>query len=297
MNAVDWPRTELDHIENETLLCYPFIRYLYILISYPLSSSCMNDEKMLQIPVRFIWVPVLLILALTTIVTVALLRERLINPQRYQVTISGEGRTYVTPNIAVANLAVRTERAVTPAEALKDNKQKMNAVIDLLKKEGVAQADIQTTTFNLRPQYEYNREQRKRETVGFTAVQELKVKIRDLTKIGTVLEKATGAGVNTIGQLSFDVDDPEVAKAEARQKAIAQARRTVESMVKAADVRLGRLVTISENAFVPQPFLSYGYDGIGGGAVEDIAAAAAPPTIKPGQQEVVVTVSLTYEIK
>lgn len=250
-----------------------------------------GSEKIIQVPGKFIWIPVFVILGFTLVATLALLHNRISNPLRAQVTVSGEGHAFMRPDIAVARLAVRTERAVSPAEALTDNKKKMNNVLALLKKEGIEEKDIQTSEFQMYPEYNYDKG--KRTQAGFTVSQEVQVKIRDVEKIGTVLEKATGAGVNTIGQLSFDIDDPETIKAEARAKAIAKAQEQARNMVEAAGARLGKLLSISENANVPRPRpIAY---GLGGGG--EMAMSVEAPDIEPGQQEIVVYVNLTYELK
>ena len=106
---------------------------------------------------------------------------------------------------------------------VKKNSEKINAILEEIKKLGIEEKDVQTVRYNLSPHYEYSKEG-ERVFKGYVLEQELKVKIRNLEKIGEVLEKATEKGANLIGQLYFSVDNPEPILEKAREEAIEKAK-------------------------------------------------------------------------
>lgn len=226
------------------------------------------------------------------------------NLSNYQITVSGQGKVYAKPDIALVNLGVTAEEK-TVVDVTKNNTEKMNAVIDAVKKLGVEDKDIQTTNYNLTPVYDYDVYDydyavpmmypiRKNTTViGYKLDQNVQVKIRDFTKVGDILAKATSVGANLVGDLQFTIDDIEQYKDQAKAKAIEQAKQNAQNLEKDSGIKLGKLINIYEN-YNPYPMM---YDskamGIGGGVSEQ----APSPTIQPGQQEIIITVNLTYQVK
>lgn len=222
-----------------------------------------------------------------------------------QITVSGQGKVYVKPDIALISLGVSAQ-AKTVAEATKTNTEKMNAVIEAVKALGVEAKDIQTTNYNLSPVYESYSiavpmiypeiggvgKRTGTTVVGYKLEQNVQVKIRDFTKIGEILSQSTGKGANLVGSLQFTIDDPEQFRQEARAKAIAQAKDNAENLARESGINLGKIVNIYEN--------QYGYPmyerALGMGGAAD-AAVPPSPSIEPGQQEINVTVNLTYRIK
>ncbi|OGZ84502.1 MAG: hypothetical protein A2599_02560 [Candidatus Staskawiczbacteria bacterium RIFOXYD1_FULL_39_28] len=205
-----------------------------------------------------------------------------------QVTFSGEGKVIVKPDTALVSFGVKTE-AVKSVDAVNQNNQKMNEVIKAVKEAGVEDKDIQTTSYNLYPVYDYT----ERGTIfkGYSLEQNIQVKIRNLDKVNDVLDKATSRGANTIGQLSFTVDDMEKVKSEARAKAIEQARQKANSLAGQSGLNLGKLISVSEG-YSPYPQPLYGMGGASNAMEKSIA-----PDIQPGQSEINVTVNLTYQVK
>ena len=186
------------------------------------------------------------------------------------------------------SFGVKTE-AVKSVDAVNQNNQKMNEVIKAVKEAGVEDKDIQTTSYNLYPVYDYT----ERGTIfkGYSLEQNIQVKIRNLDKVNDVLDKATSRGANTIGQLSFTVDDMEKVKSEARAKAIEQARQKANSLAGQSGLNLGKLISVSEG-YSPYPQPLYGMGGASNAMEKSIA-----PDIQPGQSEINVTVNLTYQVK
>jgi hypothetical protein len=208
-----------------------------------------------------------------------------------QITVTGEGKVYAKPDVAVVNLGVSTT-GTTTADVITRNTQKMNAVLKAVKDSGVEDKDVQTTTYSLSPLYNYT-EAAGRVFQGYTLEQDVQVKIRDFTKVGDILQKATAAGANLTGNLQFTIDDPEQFKTEARAKAIAQAKLNAQNLVKDSGITLGKLINVYENYVYPVSYSSNAKLGMGGG----VAESSPSPVIQPGQTEVDVTINLTYEVR
>lgn len=209
-----------------------------------------------------------------------------------QVTVSGQGKVYVKPDIALVNLGVRTEGQTTQ-DVIGRNTDKMNAVIKAIKDMGVEEKDIQTTNYYLAPLYNYT-EAAGRVFQGYELQQSLEVKIRDFAKVGEIMQKATAAGSNLTSNLQFTIEDPQQYKEEARAKAIAQAKSSAENLAKVSGLRLGKIVNVYENYSYPISYATKEGYGIGGGAMD---SAAPAPVIQPGQQEVQITINLVYEVR
>ncbi len=221
-----------------------------------------------------------------------------------QITVSGEGKIYAKPDIATVSFGVATD-GKTVAEVTKSNTAKMNTVINAIKALKVDEKDIQTTNYSLTPVYEnsviyapvpmmYPNIIGGNGTTltGYKLEQDIQVKIRDFTKIGDVLAKATASGANTIGDLQFTIENPEKFHDQARAEAIKQAKANANNLAKESGINLGKLINVFENSG-PYPVM---YSAMGKG-VANAPDAVAVPTIQPGQQEIDVTINLTYQVK
>ena len=212
-------------------------------------------------------------------------------PQNYpqEITITGEGKVFVKPDIALVDLGVKTE-ARKSVDAVSQNNEKMNAIIKAVKDLGVDEKDIRTSAYNLYPVYDYI--ESGRVFVGYSLDQQISVKIRNFDKISDVLDKATLEGANTIGDLQFTIDDLEKSRADAREKAIEQAKAKALVLANQAGLKLIKLVNISEEyASSPQPM----YEMSGSANVFDKSSVA--PDIQSGQSEINTTVYLTYRVR
>ena len=205
------------------------------------------------------------------------------------VTISGTGKVFAKPDIGQIDLSVVTE-ANTVSTAVSDNNQKMNKIIQAIKDLGIKEDDIKTTNYSINPKYQYV--SGKSSIIGYEVNQTAQVKIRDLNKTSQILEKAAGLGANQVGSLNFTIDDPEKSKDEARQKAIENAKKKAGDLTNTLGVKLGKVVGFSEYSGGEPGPISYGstMDGRGG-------AGGPAPEIQTGQNEVIINVDLTYEVK
>jgi len=204
------------------------------------------------------------------------------------ITVSGEGKIMAKPDIGEVSLSVVSD-ASTVAAAQKDNTGKMNAMIKAIKDLGVDEKDLKTVNYSIFPKYQYA--YGKSTIIGYEVNQTLDVKIRQLDKASTILAKAAESGANQIGSLTFTIDNPDSIKAEARKKAIDDAKQKAEVLKNDLGVSIVRIVSFSESG--SQPPISYLKDsalGIGGGA-------APSPEVQTGQNEITVDVSITYEIQ
>lgn len=203
------------------------------------------------------------------------------------VSFTGEGEISAAPDTAKVEIGLTSEGKDT-VSVQNENSSKMNAVIEFLKKQGVKGEDIKTNTYNLSPKYEYTKG--KSVLNGYILNQTLTVSIRDLGKIGDILDGAVSNGANQINSISMFVDKPEELKNKAREDAVKQAKEKALVASKTAGFRLGRVVGFSENT-AGEPPIYYEAMGMGG------AVAKSAPQIEPGSQDIKISVTLTYLIK
>jgi len=204
-----------------------------------------------------------------------------------EISVESEGTAYVVPDLAVVRLAVNTE-GETSEDTVTENTVTMNAVMEAIKGLGITEEDIKTTGYYLSPAYEYDEDGNYSEN-GYTLSQTVEVSLSDFTLIGTLISSASSAGANSVEGVEFTVDNPETAKSEARAEAIAAAKEKAEQIAEQSGLKLGKLVSYYE----------YAYDGGKGGYAYDTSAEGVlnVPVITPGEEEVSLTVTLTYQIR
>lgn len=207
-----------------------------------------------------------------------------------QINVSGEGKVYAKPDVATVSLGV-TDSAIDVSSVLGKTTDKVNAIIKAVKALGVEEKDIQTTQYSINPQYNWNKDGG-RTFNGYTTSQTIEVKIRDFTKIGQILQKATDNGANNVGDLQFTIDNPGQLKEQAREKAIVQAKANAKNLAEKSGIKLGKLINVYESYYP----VMYSAKGMGG--VEAMDSQSAPaPVIQPGQQEINITINLTYQVR
>jgi len=211
-------------------------------------------------------------------------------PADRNLTVSGNGIVYLTPDIAYIYVGVHTDD-LDIAQAVDRNNTQAQAVVDALKNMGVAATDIQTSSFSV-----WSSQQNDPMTnlpSGYTYMVDntVYITVRDLTTLGRLLDTVVSAGANNINSIQFDVADKTAALAEARQKAMDSAASLAQELAGIAGVQLGDVQNISYTDYTPMYY--YGIGGGGGGG----AAPNATVPIQPGQIQVSVSVSVTYGIK
>ncbi|OGG77840.1 hypothetical protein A3B35_02245 [Candidatus Kaiserbacteria bacterium RIFCSPLOWO2_01_FULL_54_24] len=221
------------------------------------------------------------------------------------ITVSGEGEVFAVPDTATFSVTIQ-EEAKQVKDAQKVATEKSNDIIAYLKEQGIEEKDIKTADYSVYPQYDYMQAETCRAGYcppgrqvlrGFQVSQTLTVKVRDTEKAGDLLSGVGGLGASSVSGLSFELDtaDQTAKEAEARGKAIGDARTKAEALAGQLGVSLVRIVGFSENGNYPVYYakaeMSMMADGRGGGALPP------SPQIPVGENKIVSNVSVTYEIR
>jgi len=236
----------------------------------------------------FIGVATLLLLALV-VSTVIGIGDKL-SATENTITVSGTGEVYAKPDLAITSFSVIKE-AKTVAEALSSNTEKMNAVIQAMKDQGIEDKDLKTISFNISPRYEWDKSssiylEGERKLVGYEVSQTLEVKIRELDKTADILQSGADAGSNQVGNLQFTIENSDELKAQAREVAIDEAKEKADVLAKQLDVRLAGVTSFSESRVGGVYYMdAKAESGMGGVQIET------------GENKIEVSVSVTYKIK
>lgn len=161
------------------------------------------------------------------------------------ITVSATGTVDATPDLARIQTGVITE-AETAAQALSGNSQAMAKLIGGLKESAIEAKDIQTSSFRVEPRYTNPRDGQAPEINGYRVVNEVQVVVRDITKLGAILDALVKLGANQMNGLSFDVSKAETLKDDARKQAIENALRRAKLLAAAAGAEVGDVIAISE---------------------------------------------------
>lgn len=217
-------------------------------------------------------------------------------PYARTITVNGEGKITIKPDIAKVTLTV-SSAGKTVSEVTVDGNKKMTNIIAEMKKLGIKAEDIQTSEYNLYPRYDYGStvngtyKPTTPTILGYSLDQSINVKIRDLTSSDKVLDQAIVAGANQVSSLTFDMDDASEVKKDARKMAFDKAREKAEEMTKAAGVSLGKVITFSEDNYGGvMPYANFSMKA------DYAMSESEAPSIEPGSKEFTVNVSVTYEI-
>jgi uncharacterized protein len=206
------------------------------------------------------------------------------DPLERHITVVGEGSANVVPDLAVIHAGVTTQ-GQTAREASDANSAAMGQVHAALRAAGIADRDVQTSQFSIRPVHDSRREGDNRIT-GFQAANQVSVRIRALPKLAAVLDQMIAAGANDVSGIQFTVAQRSTLLDKARAEAVADARRKADLLARAAGVRLGRATVIVENAGTPVPMER----------MTMRAATAASVPVAVGEQALQVYVSVSFEL-
>ena len=208
-------------------------------------------------------------------------------PKRF-IAISATGTVKTTPDKVDIATGV-TSQGETAKEALAKNTEAMTQVVDTLKAEGIDPKDIQTSQFTVMPLREEYQQGRSPKIIGYQVTNSVQITLRDPKKLGAILDKVVSVGANEINSIQFGVSDPEDLQDKARKRAMEEAIDIAKLYAKAADAKLGKVLTITEDQAImpPRPYAR--------AAMEMKADAAAP--IEAGTALVEVRVSVTFELE
>lgn len=233
-----------------------------------------------------IFVSVILILALSACTGAQGMNQA----NQRMVSVSGKGQVYLIPDVVYVMIGVHSE-SESVTEALNKNNADATSITKVLQEMGVDVKDIQTTAFNVYPQQQYGANG---DITGTKYVVEntVYVTVRDLDKLGEMLDATVRSGANSINSITFDVEDKSEALAQARTLAVQDASAQAKELATAAGVTLGNLISMSAySSGIPLP----AYESkVGGG---QIMAMDSRVPVSAGQLILVVDANLSYEIK
>lgn len=221
-------------------------------------------------------------------------------PAGNTMSFEGKGEVTAVPDIAKVNLTIRRD-----AKEVKDAQTKVTtlekSVLDFLEKSGVEKKDIKTESYNSYPKYDYGTpcysmnvstcRPESPKVIGYEVSEYISVKIRDLTKAGEIVAGIGAVGIYEISGPNFTIEKEEEFKAEARRKAIEEAKAKAESLAKDLGIKLVRIVNFSEAGNYPMPYM-YAAKNM---AMDSVLESA--PALPTGENKITSNVTITYEIR
>jgi uncharacterized protein YggE len=229
-----------------------------------------------------------------------------LGPNSALLSVTAEGQSRRTPDLAIFSAGVVTQ-ADTAGEAIAANSRRMNEVVAALKRAGIADRDVQTSSISLQPRYsnpELEAQLRARETrqpyipppqpaapkiIGYEARNTLQVRVRRIGEMGKIIDTLIAQGANEVNGPSFGLDEPAAALDEARTEAMANARQRAQLYARAAGLRVVRILSITEGGGY-YPMQEMKFDA-------RVASAPPPPTpVAPGELTLGVNVSVQFEL-
>lgn len=202
------------------------------------------------------------------------------------ISVSAVGKASVVPDIATTDVAV-TKTGDTAAAAQDAASIAMNAVLAAMKTLGIPEADLQTSSFNTTEVYDYD--QSPAVVTGYQSSQTLTVKIRKTDLTSSVLDTGPKNGATSVSGIRYTVDDNTSTLAAARAEAISKAEIQAKAIARSLQQKLGRVVSYSESTGGNYPIM-YGM------MADSKAVGSVPPPVEVGQQDIEMTVYVTYAI-
>lgn len=204
------------------------------------------------------------------------------------ITVSGQGKAGTPPDMATVRSGVITQ-ATTAKDALAANNAAMEQIMKVLKSRNIDAKDIQTSGFNVYPQYKRQQRGRSNEISGYNVSNNVSVKVRNLSRLGEILDALVQSGSNQISGVSFGLTNPREIMNKARRNAVDDAKGRAELYAQATGVRVGKVISISEQSIQPpRPMFQARM------AMADMASESVP--IATGEQEVTANINVMYEL-
>ncbi len=215
------------------------------------------------------------------------------------ISVSGKGEVVGIPDVATFSFGVLEESLVV-SEAQNEAAKSINAIVEYLKKNGVAEKDITTSGYNIYPRYEYGTlgslypyQNGKQKLAAYVVTETVTVKIRKLEDAGKLLAGIGEQGATNISGLTFDFDKRDELVKEARDKAIKEARTEANKLAKSLGVDLVRIISYNDNGnYYPMYAKTMSAEAYGRGG-----DMAVPPAIPVGEDKITANVTITYEVK
>ena len=205
-----------------------------------------------------------------------------------RLEVSATGDATRIPDVAIISAGVVTRQSTATA-AIQGNAAQMDRVLAALKRAGIEERDVQTSSINLNPEYRYQENQAP-QLVGYTASNQVSIRFRDIRNTGKILDALVAEGANQINGPTLTIDKPEAALDEARLKALANGRARADIYARALGKRVARIVSISESGGsspVPPPMP----------VMMEARNQAADSKIMPGEQKLQVSLSIIFDLQ
>jgi uncharacterized protein YggE len=194
----------------------------------------------------------------------------------------------VEPDQASLTFGVQTQ-GLTAADAVSQNRARMASSLAAMKAAGLEGKDVQTSSLDLTGQYAYAQDQPPRLT-GYQASNQVTIVVRDLARLGAIVDAVTAAGINQINGVAFGLADPKATEDEARRRAVKMLASRAKLYAEATGMKLGRLITLTEGGGYRPPVVHKTFEAAA------MRVREAPTPIEPGQLTVQIEVSATYEL-
>lgn len=218
------------------------------------------------------------------------------------ISVMGEGEVMAVPDIGQFSFSVTASGADATLAQEASGKQ-INAILAFLEEKGIEEKDIKTEFYNMYPKYRYETRPCAAGSYcppgeqiqdGFEVSQSISVKVRDLDASGSLIAGVGDLGATNISGLQFTIDDTDMLKAEARTKAIADAREKAQVLSQELGVRFVKMVGYYENEGEPMPYRGY---GMGGDMMESAVKSVVSPELPTGENTISSQVTITYQVR
>ena len=237
---------------------------------------------------KSIWLGLALCAAAPTAVAAQAVQAPMPGIAGTRLEVSATGEATRVPDLAIISAGVVT-RQTTATAAIQENAERMERVLSALKRVGIEERDVQTSSINLNPEYRYQ-DNRSPELVGYSASNQVSIRFHDIRNTGKILDALVAEGANQINGPTLTIDKPEAALDEARLKALANGRARADVYARALGRRVARIVSISESGGsypVPPPMPM----------MMEARNQAADSKILPGEQKLQVTLSIVFDLQ
>jgi uncharacterized protein YggE len=203
------------------------------------------------------------------------------------IRASGIGVAYTNPDLVIIQLGVDTV-SNDPNEAVNQNTDKMNELIDLLENSGISANDIQTTNYNMWVEDIYDQNNQPTGDKRYHVTNQVSIRLKDLSKIGELIKDATSAGVSNVSGISFAVSETSELEQAALDIAIENARQKAEWMAEKLSLNIGSIVNVVEGGFTPPIAFQAEFQAVGG---------ASEVPIAQGQVSLTAQVQVEFELQ
>ncbi len=202
-------------------------------------------------------------------------------------SVEGTGKAVSAPDMATVSVGI-TEKGTTVDKVQSQINIASRNIVDAIKKLGIEEKYIETTSYNVYPSYDRNQR-----ITAYSATQNIQIKIKEIEKINDVIDTSTENGANIVGNVNFTFSDELKEKLEekAREEAVKEAKNKAKSLARISGIKLGRLINVYENNTGYLPLRSSAPLAVGG-LKED---SEAQTNITPGEETISITITLSYE--